>query len=73
MKSLLTLLLGAGIVSAVVASASMPAYALGGCGANAHRAPNGDCVPGGQNQGWCEKQTGHPATHMPDGTMRCIR
>lgn len=72
MRSLLALLLGTGLVSIALASASTPAYALGGCGANAHRGPNGQCVFGGQNQGWCEKHTGHPATHMPDGTWRCL-
>jgi hypothetical protein len=72
MKSLFALLLGTGIVSVALVPVSTPAYALGGCGGNAHRAPNGQCVRGGQNQGWCEKQTGHPATHMRDGTWRCI-
>ncbi len=72
MKSLFVSLLGAGIVTAALASAATPAYALGGCGHNAHRAPNGQCVFGGQNQAWCEKQTGHPATRMPNGTWRCL-
>ena len=72
MKYLSALLFGAGIVSAALWLAPTPAFALGGCGGNFHRAPNGQCVPGGQNQGWCMKQTGHPATHMPDGTWRCL-
>lgn len=72
MKSLFALMLGAGIISVTLGTASTPAYALGGCGRDAHRGPNGHCVYGGQNQNWCERQTGHPATHMRDGTWRCL-
>jgi hypothetical protein len=71
MKGLLAVLLGIGILSGVFAST--PAYALGGCGENYHRGSDGRCYWGGQNQDWCIKQTGHAATHMPDGTWRCER
>ena len=54
-------------------SAVSPALALGGCGPNAHRNGWGQCVFGGQNQAWCVRKTGHVATRMPDGTLRCLR
>ena len=72
MKKLLAGLIGVGIFSAMVLAAA-PANALGGCGPNAHRDPYGRCVFGGQNQDWCLRKTGHPATRMPDGTLRCLR
>ena len=72
MKKLSVALLGAVILSAALSSAVTPAFALGGCGPNAHRGPGGACVFGGQNQAWCLRQTGHPATRMPDGTLRCL-
>jgi hypothetical protein len=55
-----------------ISAAVAPAYALGGCGPNAHRNHWGQCVFGGQNQGWCVHHTGHVATRMPDGTLRCL-
>jgi hypothetical protein len=72
MKIIKTALLGAAIVSATLSSAVAPAFALGGCGPNAHLS-HGRCVFGGQNQNWCLRQTGHVATRMPDGTLRCLR
>jgi hypothetical protein len=71
MKSFRTALFGAAIMS-MVSSAIAPAYALGGCGPNAHRNQWGQCVFGGQNQQWCLRHTGHTATRMPDGTLRCL-
>jgi len=65
---------GVVILSAALSSAVTPAFALGGCGPNAHRSSvTGQCIPGGQNQGWCVKHTGHPAVRGPDGRMICIR
>jgi hypothetical protein len=72
MKKLSTTLLGVLLLTAAVSSAFEPAFALGGCGPNRHRNHWGYCVWGGQNQGWCMKRTGHPATRMPDGTMVCV-
>ena len=72
MKKLQAGLIGAAVLSAMLFAAA-PAYALGGCGPNAHRDAYGRCVFGGQNQNWCLRKTGHPATRMPDGTMRCLR
>jgi len=72
MKKLSAALLGVVILSTVLSSAT-PAFALGGCGPNYHRNGWGQCVWGGQNQGWCMAATGHPAVRMPDGTMRCFR
>jgi hypothetical protein len=72
LKKLSAALLGLSVLSAVL-SAATPASALGGCGANAHRNGNGVCVYGGQAQGWCEKQTGHVATKMPNGEMKCLK
>lgn len=73
MKRIWARLLGVVVLSAAVSSATAPAFALGGCGPNQHRGAWGRCVWGGQNQEWCLRHTGHPATRMPDGTMRCIR
>ena len=73
MKKLSVALLGAVLVSTALASAVSPASALGGCGPNAHRNGAGQCVFGGQNEDWCLRKTGHVATRMPDGTLRCIR
>lgn len=73
MKMLRNVLLGLAILSAGLASAAAPAFALGGCGPNAHRNAWGYCVFGGQNQAWCLRHTGHPATRMPNGTLVCIR
>jgi hypothetical protein len=73
MKKFLAALLGAGILSAALLSAAAPAFALGGCGPNGHRNAWGYCVFGGQNQAWCLRTTGHPATRMPNGTLRCFR
>src|ERR1700758_506432 len=64
-------LLGALVLGVTLSSVTTPALALGGCGPNAHRGPGGVCLPGGQNQDWCIRKTGHPATRMPDGTLRC--
>ena len=71
MKKLTAALVGLTVLSAAL-TAVTPASALGGCGANAHMA-NGKCVYGGQNQGWCEKHTGHVATKMPNGEMKCLK
>ena len=73
MRKLSIATLGVLALTAALSSAVTPAFALGGCGANYHRNGAGQCVWGGQNEDWCLRQTGHPATHMPDGTMRCIR
>ena len=64
-------LLGAAVFSTTLSLASPPALALGGCGANFHRDGHGNCVPGGQNEDYCMKTKGHPATRMPNGTMVC--
>lgn len=69
----LSALLCATILSASVCSMATPALALGGCGPNGHRNGWGNCVFGGQNQDWCLRRTGHPATRMPNGTLRCFR
>ena len=53
MRKLQTGLLGVVVLSAVLASAATPAFALGGCGPNGHRNWYGRCVFGGQNQDWC--------------------
>ena len=73
MKKFSLALLGAVVLSTILSVTATPAFALGGCGPNAHRDGNGWCVPGGQNQDWCIRQTGHQATRMPDGTMVCRR
>ena len=70
-KKLSAALTGAVIASAVLSSMT-PAFALGGCGPNRHRNPLGFCVFGGQNQGSCLRRTGHVATRMPNGTLRCL-
>jgi hypothetical protein len=68
MKTLMTVLLGLAILSTSLSSA----FALGGCGPNRHRNGWGHCVWGGQNQDWCLRKTGHPATRMPNGNLRCF-
>ena len=73
MKTLSAVLLGSVLISIALAAAISPASALGGCGQNAHRNGAGQCVFGGQNQNYCLRKTGHVATRMPDGTMRCLR
>ncbi len=73
MSKLCTGLLGAAVLAAAMSSLATPAFALGGCGPNGHRNAWGQCVFGGQNQAWCLRTTGHPATRMPDGTLRCFR
>ncbi len=73
MKTLRSALLGGVILSAILSAAVTPAFALGGCGPNQHRNAWGVCVWGGQNQAWCLRHTGHTATPMPDGTLRCFR
>jgi hypothetical protein len=73
MKNLSAALLGAVILSTAISLVATPAFALGGCGPNRHRDGWGHCVFGGQNQSWCLRKTGHPATRMPDGTLRCLR
>src|ERR1700741_554686 len=65
-------LLGALVLGVTMSSVTTPALALGGCGPNAHRNGAGICVPGGQNEDWCIRKTGHPATRMPNGTLRCL-
>jgi hypothetical protein len=72
MKKVSAALLGILILSAAVSFLATPASALGGCGPNRHRDGFGNCVFGGQNQDWCIRKTGHPATRMPDGTLRCL-
>jgi hypothetical protein len=72
MKTLSAALLGVVILSTALSSVVTPAFALGGCGPNRHRNPWGRCVFGGQNQDFCLRRTGHPATRMPDGTLRCL-
>jgi len=73
MRKLFTGLLGAAVLAAAMSSLATPAFALGDCGPNGHRNAWGYCVFGGQNQAWCLRTTGHPATRMPDGTLRCFR
>jgi hypothetical protein len=74
MKKSLATLLGVVILSVVVSSAVTPAFALGGCGPNAHRSSvTGRCIFGGQNQAWCLRHTGHAAVPGPNGTLICIR
>src|ERR1700677_3572806 len=73
MKKLSIKLLGIVLISATLSSAMTPAFALGGCGPNRHRNGWGECVWGGQNQDCCLRRTGHPATRMPNGTLRCFR
>ena len=73
MKKLSIKLLGVLVVAAGLSSAGTPALALDGCGPNYHRNGWGRCVSGGQNEDYCLRRTGHPATRMSDGTLRCIR
>ena len=73
MRKLSRSLLAAGVAGVVLAAAIAPAAALGGCGPNAHRGWGGRCYFGGQNQAWCLRHTGHPATRMPNGEMVCFR
>ena len=73
MKKLPAALLGVVIFSTAISSVVTPVFALGGCGPNRHRNGWGRCVWGGQNQAWCLRMTGHTATRMPDGTLRCFR
>lgn len=72
MKMSFAALIGALALSTFVSSLVDPAYALGGCGPNFHRNVFGRCVFGGQNQGSCLRRTGHVATRMPNGTLRCL-
>jgi hypothetical protein len=72
MKKFSSALLGVVVLSIAMSSVATPASALGGCGPNRHRDGWGHCVFGGQNQDWCLRRTGHPATRMPDGTLRCL-
>jgi hypothetical protein len=72
MKKFSAALFGAFILSTGLSSMATPAFALGGCGPNQHRNGAGRCVFGGQNQDYCLRRTGHPATRMPNGTMRCL-
>jgi hypothetical protein len=71
-KNFSAALLGLVILSTALSAAVTPALALGDCGPNGHRNAWGRCVFGGQNQDWCIRKTGHPATRMPDGTLRCL-
>ena len=71
MKKFRLALLGAVVVSTALSLAAPPAFALGGCGENYHRDANGKCVFGGQNEDYCMKTKGHPATRMPNGEMVC--
>ena len=71
MKKFCLVLLGAAVLSTTLSLAVPPAFALGGCGENSHRDGNGHCVAGGQNEDYCLKTKGHPATRMPNGTMVC--
>ena len=63
--------LGAVVISTTVSLPASPAFALGGCGENYHRDGHGNCVFGGQDEDYCLKTKGHPATRMPNGTMVC--
>jgi hypothetical protein len=73
MKKLSAALLGVVVLSTAISSAATPAFALGNCGPNGHRNGWGQCVWGGQNQYWCLRHTGHPATYVGGGTWRCFR
>jgi hypothetical protein len=61
------------VILSTATSTVFPAFALGDCGPNRHRDAAGQCVPGGQNEDWCVKKTGHKAERMPNGTLRCVR
>ena len=72
MKKLFAGLVGVLVLATAISSVATPALALGGCGPNRHRDGWGNCVFGGQNQDYCLRKTGHTATRMPDGTLRCL-
>ncbi len=72
MTKLCAALTGAVILSAVLSTVATPAFALGACGPNRHRNAYGYCVFGGQDQAYCLRRTGHYATRMSDGTLRCL-
>ena len=72
MKKLSATLLGAIALSMAISSLATPSFALGGCGGIGHRDAWGHCVFGGQNEDWCLRKTGHRATRMPNGEMRCL-
>ena len=72
MRKLQAALIGGVVLATLASSAAMaPAFALGDCGPNGHRTPRGRCVFGGQNQAWCLRHTGHPATYVGYGRYRC--
>jgi hypothetical protein len=71
-KNLFGALVGVVVLSIAMSSVATPALALGGCGVNGHRDGWGHCVYGGQNEDWCLRRTGHTATRMPNGTLRCL-
>lgn len=73
MKKLSMALVGGVLMSTLLATMITPADALGGCGPNRHRNGWGNCVWGGQNQGWCVRHTGHTAVRTPSGRMVCYR
>lgn len=70
MTTLKTVLLGA-LLAAATLSPAAPAFALDGCGLNGHRNSRGHCEWGGQNQHWCQRQTGHPATYLGHDVWHC--
>ena len=72
MKKRYVTLAALAIASTLVSSLTPPAMALGGCGPNRHRNAFGICIFGGQNQNFCLRRTGHFATRMPNGTLRCL-
>jgi hypothetical protein len=72
MKKLSAAVLGVVVLSIAMSSVATPAFALGKCGPNGHRDVFNRCVFGGQNQDFCMRRTGHPATRMPNGTLRCL-
>jgi hypothetical protein len=71
MRKFSVAVLGAVVFSTILSMAVAPAFALGGCGPNYHRDGYGNCVWGGQNEDYCMRTKGHPATRMPNGTMVC--
>lgn len=71
MNKLWLAVLGAVVISTTVSLPASPAFALGGCGENYHRDGHGNCVFGGQDEDYCLKTKGHPATRMPNGTVVC--
>ena len=72
-KSARTVVLLGIVIGATTLSSVAPTFALGACGRNGHRDQWGNCVWGGQNQSWCLRQTGHPATYVGNGVYRCLR